>query len=330
MKSIPFILLILSLSLTSGCSWLGWGDDEPSEDDTAGFTERDFYEKIQSSLNAKNWTVAITNLQLLESQFPFGKYAEQAQLELMYAQHRSGDHESAIAAADRFVRLHPQHPNVDYAFYVKGLSEISQTSSFFDSFVPTDSTLRDIGTARDAFSTLTELLSRFPKSPYAADSRKRLVDLRNQLARAEIHAANYYFARGAYLAAANRGRFVVENFQQSPAVPDGLAVMVQAYYMLGKQDLADNATKVMAANYPEHPSLDETGAFDYDKRLLKTNDSFLGTLTFGLIKRPQPPAFDSRYIYNKAVREEQSLADNDEAKSQGRSIWSWLTFGLVD
>ena len=330
MKSIPFILLILSLSLTSGCSWLGWGEEETTEDGVDGYTERDFYEKIQSSLNASNWTVAITNLQLLESQFPFGKYAEQAQLELMFAQHRSGDNESAIEAADRFVRLHPQHPNVDYAFYVKGLSEIAATSGFFDSFMPTDNTLRDIGTARDAFATLTELLSRFPKSPYAADSRKRLINLRNQLARAEIHAANYYFARGAYLAAANRGRFVVENFQQSPAVPDGLAVMVQAYYMLGMQDLADNSIKVMAANYPEHPALDENGMFDYEKRLLKTNDSFLGKITFGLIKRPQPPAFDTRNIYNKAIRDAELIENNDEAQQPKRSVWSWLTFGLAD
>ena len=118
-------------------------------------TRERFYEKIQSSLNASNWTVAITNLQLLESQFPFGKYAEQAQLELMFAQHRSGDNESAIEAADRFVRLHPQHPNVDYAFYVKGLSEIAPASELLSiAYVPTDNTLRDIGTARDAFATL--------------------------------------------------------------------------------------------------------------------------------------------------------------------------------
>ena len=200
----------------------------PVEDVTEDFTERDFYEKIQISLNASNWTLAISNLQLLESQFPFGKYAEQAQLELIYAQFKSADYESSIASADRFIRLHPQHPNVDYAFYVKGLSEISQASGFFDSFLPTDNTKRDIGSARRCLCTFSEFLTRFPKSPYAADARKRLVNLRNQLARAEIHVANYYFSRGAYLAAANRGRFVVENFQQTPAVPDGLAVMAQA------------------------------------------------------------------------------------------------------
>lgn len=330
MKNASIILLLLSLSFTSGCSWLGWGEEEPTEEVTEDFTERDFYEKIQISLNASNWSLAITNLQLLESQFPFGKYAEQAQLELIYAQFRSADYESSIASADRFVRLHPQHSNVDYAFYIKGLSEISQASGFFDSFLPTDNSKRDIGSARNAFGTLSELLTRFPRSPYAADSRKRLINLRNQLARAEIHAANYYFSRKAYLAAANRGRFVVENFQQTPAVPDGLAVMAQGYNMLGMQELSDNAVQVLAANYPEHPSLDENGVFDFDARLLGSENSFLGKITLGMIDRVQPPAFDTRSVFNRSVRDADLIANDGEQKEESRSIWSWLTFGLTD
>jgi len=329
MKNLSLMLLILSLSLTTGCSWLGWGDEEQTEEDSAGLTEKDFYERIQSSLNASNWTVAISNLQLLESQFPFGKYAEQGQLELIYAQYKSGDYESSIASADRFIRLHPQHPNVDYAFYVKGLSEISQTGGFFDSFLPTDSSMRDIGEARGAFTTLTELLSRFPESPYAADARKRLVSLRNRLARAEIHVANYYFTRGAYLAAANRGRFVVENFQQSPAVPDGLAVMAQAYYLLEMRELADNSVEVLVANYPEHPSLDSNGQFDFERRLLADQDSWLDKLSFGVLKRIKPPSFDSRSVYDKVTREVE-LGEGDQSQQDNkRSIWSLLTFGLL-
>lgn len=329
MKNLSLMLLILSLSLTTGCSWLGWGDEEQTEEDSAGLTEKDFYERIQSSLNASNWTVAISNLQLLESQFPFGKYAEQGQLELIYAQYKSGDYESSIASADRFIRLHPQHPNVDYAFYVKGLSEISQTGGFFDSFLPTDSSMRDIGEARGAFTTLTELLSRFPESPYAADARKRLVSLRNRLARAEIHVANYYFTRGAYLAAANRGRFVVENFQQSPAVPDGLAVMAQAYYLLEMRELADNSVEVLVANYPDHPSLDSNGQFDFERRLLADQDSWLDKLSFGVLKRIKPPSFDSRSVYDKVTREAE-LGEGDQSQQDNkRSIWSLLTFGLL-
>ena len=329
MKNLSLMLLILSLSLTTGCSWLGWGDEEQTEEDSAGLTEKDFYERIQTSLNASNWTVAISNLQLLESQFPFGKYAEQGQLELIYAQYKSGDYESSIASADRFIRLHPQHPNVDYDFYVKGLSEISQTGGFFDSFLPTDSSMRDIGEARGAFTTLTELLSRFPESPYAADARKRLVSLRNRLARAEIHVANYYFTRGAYLASANRGRFVVENFQQSPAVPDGLAVMAQAYYLLEMKELADNSVEVLVANYPEHPSLDSNGQFDFERRLLADQDSWLDKLSFGVLKRIKPPSFDSRSVYDKVTREAE-LGDGDQSQQDNkRSIWSLLTFGLL-
>tara|TARA_B110000003_G_scaffold187941_1_gene186818 strand:+ start:1 stop:975 length:975 start_codon:yes stop_codon:yes gene_type:complete len=323
------MLLILSLSLTSGCSWIGFGDDEPAEEESAGLTEKDFYEKIHSSLNASNWGVAISNLQLLESQFPFGKYAEQGQLELIYAHYKSGDYESSIAASDRFVRLHPQHPNVDYAFYVKGLSQISQTGSFLDSFIPTDSSMRDIGEARTAFATLTELLSRFPKSPYAADARKRLVSLRNQLARAEIHVANYYFSRRAYLAAANRGQYVVENFQQSPAVPDGLAVMAQAYYLLEMQDLAHNAVKILAANYPEYPSLDENGKFDFERKLLVGQDSWLDKVSFGVLKRAKPPSFDSRMIYDKMTRESELKGSTQDQSNKKRSIWNKLTFGLL-
>lgn len=329
MKNLSLMLLILSLSLTTGCSWLGWGVEEQTEEDSAGLTEKDFYERIQTSLNASNWTVAISNLQLLESQFPFGKYAEQGQLELIYAQYKSGDYESSIASADRFIRLHPQHPNVDYAFYVKGLSEISQTGGFFDSFLPTDSSMRDIGEARGAFTTLTELLSRFPESPYAADARKRLVSLRNRLARAEIHVANYYFTRGAYLAAANRGRFVVENFQQSPAVPDGLAVMAQAYYLLEMKELADNSVEVLVANYPEHPSLDSNGQFDFERRLLADQDSWLDKLSFGVLKRIKPPSFDSRSVYDKVTREAELGEGNQSQQDNKRSIWSLLTFGLL-
>jgi outer membrane protein assembly factor BamD len=329
MKNLSLMLLILSLSLTTGCSWLGWGDEEQTEEDSAGLTEKDFYERIQTSLNASNWTVAISNLQLLESQFPFGKYAEQGQLELIYAQYKSGDYESSIASADRFIRLHPQHPNVDYAFYVKGLSEISQTGGFFDSFLPTDSSMRDIGEARGAFTTLTELLSRFPESPYATDARKRLVSLRNRLARAEIHVANYYFTRGAYLAAANRGRFVVENFQQSPAVPDGLAVMAQAYYLLEMKELADNSVEVLVANYPEHPSLDSNGQFDFERRLLADQDSWLDKLSFGVLKRIKPPSFDSRSVYDKVTREAELGESNQSQQDNKRSIWSLLTFGLL-
>ncbi|OUU39486.1 MAG: outer membrane protein assembly factor BamD [Cellvibrionales bacterium TMED49] len=296
MKNKYLISLICCVQIFSGCAWFGSAENEP-EEGSDGYSEKDFYDKIQSGLESGNWSVAIANLQMLESQFPFGKYAEQGQLELIYSHYKTGDYEACVSTAERFLRLHPQHLNVDYALYLKGLAEIQQTSGFFDSFLPTDNTLRDIGTAREAFSTLRDLIIRFPDSRYSQDARARLVSLRNTLARSEIHAANYYFSRGAYLAAANRGRYVIENFQRTPSVPDGLAVTAQAYEMLGMSELSDNAVRVLVANFPDYPQLDAEGNFDFNARLLSQADSLLDKITFGRISRGEPPAFDTRNIY---------------------------------
>lgn len=297
MKNKMRIGLILSIAFLSNCSWMEFDDKESTENQESGYTEREFYDKIQRSLGSKNWQLAIANLQLLESQFPFGKYAEQSQLELIYAQYMSNDYSSSIASAERFIRLHPQHPNVDYAVYVKGLSEFNQSGRLFDGLFDLDNSTRDIGTARQSFSTLGQLIKQYPNSPYAPDARQRLISLRNQLARSEINVANYYFSRGALVAAANRGQYVVENFQQSPAVADGLAVMAQAYHMMGKSELAENSVKVLAANFPDYPQLNED-KFDFDSRPLFPSNWFLRRLPKILRTDVVPPAFDTRSHYN--------------------------------
>jgi len=297
MKNKMRIGLILSIAFLSNCSWMEFDDKESTENQESGYTEREFYDKIQRSLGSKNWQLAIANLQLLESQFPFGKYAEQSQLELIYAQYMSNDYSSSIASAERFIRLHPQHPNVDYAVYVKGLSEFNQSGRLFDGLFDLDNSTRDIGTARQSFATLGQLIKQYPNSPYAPDARQRLISLRNQLARSEINVANYYFSRGALVAAANRGQYVVENFQQSPAVADGLAVMAQAYHMMGKSELAENSVKVLAANFPDYPQLNED-KFDFDSRPLFPSNWFLRRLPKILRTDVVPPAFDTRNHYN--------------------------------
>lgn len=297
MKNKMRIGLILSIAFLSNCSWMEFDDKESTENQESGYTEREFYDKIQRSLGSKNWQLAIGNLQLLESQFPFGKYAEQSQLELIYAQYMSNDYSSSIASAERFIRLHPQHPNVDYAVYVKGLSEFNQSGRLFDGLFDLDNSTRDIGTARQSFATLGQLIKQYPNSPYAPDARQRLISLRNQLARSEINVANYYFSRGALVAAANRGQYVVENFQQSPAVADGLAVMAQAYHMMGKSELAENSVKVLAANFPDYPQLNED-KFDFDSRPLFPSNWFLRRLPKILRTDVVPPAFDTRNHYN--------------------------------
>jgi outer membrane protein assembly factor BamD len=339
------VIMFAAVSLlVSSCSWMPFvdsdADDEAEkarQEELKQLTEKGFYDRIQRNLQSRNWTEAISNLQSFEAQFPFGNYAEQAQLELIYVYLESQDHEAAVASADRFIRLHPRHPNVDYAYYIKGLAAISQTKGIFSNFIPVDDTRRDPGEARQAFATFSELISRYPNSSYAADARKRMLHLRNMLARHEIQAANYYFKRGAYLAAANRGRYVVENFQQTPAVPDGLAAMAQGYHMIGLQDLADDAVRVLASNYSNHPALNEQGEFNFQDGILKDEKHWQSRLTFGYFKPEKPPSYDSRDIYNPIQRrlailrseagsDATNIAENTEKKP--RSWLSKLSFGV--
>ncbi|MEH6582022.1 MAG: outer membrane protein assembly factor BamD [Halioglobus sp.] len=283
-------ILVIFLSLIIlGCS----SNDELPEL-AADTGEQQMYEEAQRYLRNDNYDLAVRSLQLLESRYPFGKYAEQAQLELIYAHYGAFEHEAAVEAADRFIRLHPQHPSVDYAYYMKGLSAYTGNEDIFARFLPNDATKRDTSHAKEAFAEFSQLLSRFPDSPYAADARARMVHLRNLLARHEIVVANYYFRRGAYMAAANRGRYVVENFQQTPAVADGLAVMAQGYILLGLDDLARDSIDVLALNYPAHPSLDKNGEFKSVYTLDGLQRSWINKLTFGLFDPPKPPQFDNR------------------------------------
>jgi outer membrane protein assembly factor BamD len=178
---------------------------------------------------------------------------------------------------------------------MRGVASFYNETAFTTALI-TDVSNRDSGSAKDSFNYFSQLLLRYPQSPYVLDARQRMVYLRNILARQEIHIANYYFKRGAFVAAANRGRFVVENMQGTPAVPDGLAVMAQAYHLLGLQELADDAVTVLQANYPRHPALND-GKFNYRYKLNKQRN-WLSFLTFGLLDKRQYVNFDSREIYN--------------------------------
>lgn len=282
------LILLLGLTLY-GCS-----STEELPDISADANEQQIYDEAEKYLRGDNYDLAVKSLELLESRYPFGKYAEQAQLELIYAHYKAYEHEAAVEAADRFIRLHPQHPNVDYAYYMKGLAAYTGNEDIFTRFLPTDPTTRDTSQAREAFAQFSQLLARFPDSPYAADGKARMVYLRNLLARHEIEVANYYIRRGAYLAAVNRGQYVVENFERTPAVADGLAVMAQGYIFLGMDQMAQESIKVLALNYPDYPALDKNGQFDSDYSLEGIQRSWVNKASFGLLDPPKPPQFDNR------------------------------------
>ena len=219
--------------------------------------EAELYSSAMDKLSAGNYRPAIDDLEAMEARYPYGRYSEQAQLELVYAYYRSSQPAAAKTAAARFIRLHPDHEHVDYAYYLKGLTAFEENKGAFDQYLGTDKAKKDPGAARDSFSDFSTLLSRFPNSEYAADSRVRMVYLRNLLAEHEIHVANYYLSRNAWLAAANRGKYVVENYQLTPAVEAALNIMVQAYTELGLLDNASNAQQVLEANFGENSTTSE-------------------------------------------------------------------------
>lgn len=287
----PFLVMLLLSASLAGCSFFKGEEEVPPDQG-----EQELYNAAQRNLKSSNYDVAIKNLQLLEARYPFGPYAEQAQLEIIYAHFRNYDHEEAVSAADRFIRLHPQHPNVDYAYYMKGLSSYTEGEGLLERFLPTDQTQRDPGPARQSFEDFSQLLSRYPDSEYAPDSRARMVHLRNLLARYEINVANYYFKRHAYVAALNRGRYVVENYQETPAVPDALAVMAQAYLILGMNDLAQTSIATLRLNYPQHPALDEGGNF-IAQSFPGAKRSWVNIVSIGFLDRSKPPHFDNRELF---------------------------------
>lgn len=277
------------------------------EEKPKGVTEQEVYELAEKNLNSNSWLAATKALQLLEENFPFGAYAEQAQLELIYAHYRAQDYEDVIANADRFIRLHPQHRNVDYAYYMRGLASFYQDDHSLAALFGSDEADRDRGAVQDSFNALSQFLRKFPESGYARDAQQRLIYLRNILARSEIHAANYYFKRGAFLAAAKRGAFVVENFQGTPAVPDGLAVMAQAYYELNLEELADKAVALLASNFPNHPALDKSGHFDKSYYRQRKPRDWFSYVTLGIFDRAELAGFDSRHLYNSIYNPNKDL-----------------------
>lgn len=227
------------------------------EDETRNWTVERLYAEAKGALDAGYYSKAVEYYEFLETRFPFGVYGQQSLMDLAYAYYKSEDFDSAISACDRFIRLYPQNTSVDYIYYLRGLVNFSRGKGLSERFLPLDLSQRDTGSAFTSFQDFGELVNKFPDSRYAADAQKRMVYLRNILARNEVNVAHYYMRRGAYIAAANRARYVVENYNRTPAVPDALLIMAKAYKVLEMNDLSADALRVLQANYPNHPGVDE-------------------------------------------------------------------------
>ncbi len=242
----PGLFFLLLLTLLTGCA-----SSSNQEDPTAGMSAAEIYAEAKEKLDNQDYEAAINLYEQLESRYPYGTYAEQAQLEVAYAYYKFNEPESAILAAERFIKLHPNHPRVDYAYYLRGLASYDAEQSFFNRIFRQDPTERDPQAARRAFRYFSELAKKFPDSKYTHDAIERMYQLRDGLAKYELHVARYYIERRAFVAAANRAKYVVEHYPGTPVVPEALDTLVLAYTELGLNDLAADARRVREMNYPK-------------------------------------------------------------------------------
>jgi outer membrane protein assembly factor BamD len=245
------LAVFLLLTLTA-CGSFGSKTDA---DNTAKSVSAEvMYKDAKKSLDENNLEEAIKQFESLQSHYPYGIYAQQSQLEIAYAYYKQNEPESAISAADRFIKQYPNNPHVDYAYYVKGLANFNADISLFGLALGQDPTERDPKAAQDSFAAFKDLVTRFPASSYAADSRLRMQYLLDALAKYEIHVARYYLRRGADIAAVNRAKEVLTEYPNTPAIKDALLILVQGYDALGMKELRDDSQRVLDKNFPQAAS----------------------------------------------------------------------------
>lgn len=307
----PKLLFVISICvLASACSVFGPELEKPD------IPESTLYQQSIDALKDKSYSLAIEKLELMEARYPFGQYSQQSQLELIYAYYKNNEKDAAIVSADRFVRLNPLHENVDYAYYLKGLSAFEQSSTWIQKYLPIDLNQRDPGSALEAFDAFAIIVSRYPNSQFATDANQRMLFLKNRLAMHEVQVADYYMQRGAYIAAANRGRYVIENYQQSVATPRALEIMYQAYSQLKITVLAEDAKLVLSTNFPNYSTT----------KYQESVESMLSTVTFGILGsgHTNAPKWQP-YTQNEAV-----VTDRVTVEKKHNSWLNKISFGLFD
>lgn len=252
--------LLLPLLLTS-CAIFG---DPTALDETKGWQADRIYAEGEQKMIDKDYDQALKYFQILDSRFPNGKYATQAQLEIAYAYYKKQDPVSTVAAADRFIKLHPNHPNIDYAYYIKGLASFNERG-VIEKYTAQEISDRDPKTLKVSFAALKELVERYPKSRYYKDATQRMIYLVNTLAQHELHVARYYMNRTAYLAALNRAKYVLEYYPNSSSVEEALVISISAYDYMDLNDLKGDTLRILQANYPQNPMV--LGKVSNDERV---------------------------------------------------------------
>jgi outer membrane protein assembly factor BamD len=243
------LALLLAASMLAGCSW--FNVDFGSKDPTTKWDADKLYAEARLEMSSGAWAKARDLYQKLESRYPFGRHAQQALMEIAYTYYKEGESAQAVQTADRFIRQYPNHPNVDYVYYLKGLATFVEDMGFVGKILNQDISERDAKAAREAFDAFKDLVTRYPDSRYAEDARARMRFLVNSQAQAELNVAKFYYARKAYLAAIQRAQTVVRDFQRTPAVEEALYLMARSYDALQLKDLQSDTERVLAANFPK-------------------------------------------------------------------------------
>ncbi len=245
----PFLALCLACALLlGGCSTVGTNLDESASAES-------LYRAAKRSLRQGDFLTAVETFETLGARYPFGSYTQQAQLDIAYAYFKQDEYDNAIASADRFIKLYPRSDNVDYAYYMKGLSNYSRGGSAMERLFPRDLSKVNQNWLRTAFAEFDTLVRRFPDSQYIPDALARMTFLRDEMARHELATAKFYYQRGAMVAVVNRVKYLLEHFDNTPHVPNALALMASAYASLGQADMQQDTLRVLQSTEADHPAL---------------------------------------------------------------------------
>ena len=266
-RNLIFLRYLLVIFLIVSCSS---NEELPDE----RLVEKELYDQAQSRLKSDSYSTAIISLESLESRFPFGRYAEQAQAELIYAYYMNSQFEASESAAQSFINLHPRHSHTGYAYYMKGLAAFTDDAGLFTRYFQSDLAKREVIMAQKSFDELSEFITRYPNSKYVPHAKQRMVYLRNLLAEHEIYVANFYMKRGAYLAAIGRAKYVIEHLPNTPQTPFALSILIEAYGILDYPELRDINLKILNSNFPE---------FNITQNISVKNRSWKRILTLGLL-----------------------------------------------
>jgi outer membrane protein assembly factor BamD len=254
LRWLQFALLACALALAGGCGIFG-----DKGNDQKNWSVEEFYKNAKSDLDSGNYAGAVKLYEALEARYPFGRYAQQAQLDIAYAYYKQGETAQSVSATDRFIKLHPNHPNLDYALYLKALAYFKPDLGLFGDLLNLDSAERDPKALRESFEAFKDLAVRFPESRYSDDARARMSYLVNTLAKHDLSVARYYLNRGAPLAAVARAQNIIQRYPQAPANEDALAISVEAYEMMGMKELADASRRVLEKNFPNNRTVAKSG-----------------------------------------------------------------------